>query len=144
MHSPPLSPLGWISLNAICNLPKDPGGTHRLLLRSINSSSNQLSEPAWRPVSLGSPPDCHGGAGGLIFQLESGNPRAAVPHPAPCVPRSPPPPRGFRLHHPPRPPFSTGFQGEGRRQRASWAGTIGRPEASSLPRVGSSPQPPSR
>ena len=93
---------------------------------------------------MGSPPDCHRGAGGLIFQLGSGNPRAAAPHPAPCVPRSPPPPRGLRLHQPPRPPGSTGFQGEGRQQR----GQLGRDHRTARSVLSSkswsSPQPPGR
>ena len=79
---------------------------------------------------MGSLPDCHGGAGGLIFQLRSGNPRAAAPHPAPGVPRS-------HLTA-----LVSRARGDG--SGASWAGATGWSEASSPPRVGSSPQPPSR
>lgn len=134
------SPLsrGWIGLSAICNLPKGPGGTHWLLLRSINSNGNQLSAPARRPGPQGTPPrprpDCHEGASRRPGMGISGQP----PNPAPGMPRRGPPP-----YCQPSPSCRGGFWGWGRRQDhlgrcAVW------PEASSLPGVGNSPPTPGK
>ena len=136
MHSPPLSPLGWIGLNAICNLPKDPGGTHRLLLRSINSNRNQLSAPAWRP----------GPWGALLTVTEeqaASFSSSGVGIPGPRPPTRPHVCPG--VHHPPEAFGSISHRvhlvalvsrARGGSSGASWAGTTGRPEASSLPRAG--------
>lgn len=146
VRSPPLSlslSPGWMGLNAICNLPKGPGGTHWLLLRSINSNGNQLSACQEARPS-GSTPACQGGARRLVVQLRGGDHRTAAPSPALCMPRSPLPLRGL----PPRcrlsPACRGGLRGSGDDCRATRGGTTIRPEASSLPGGGSSPSPPSK
>lgn len=131
-------------MNAICNLPKDPGGTHRLLLRSINSNRNQLSAPAWRPGPWGAFLTVTEEQAASFSSSGVGIPGPQLPTQPQVCPGAHHPREafGFITHRVHLTALVSRARGDG--SGASWAGATGWSEASSPPRVGSSPQPPSR